>query len=195
MGGRWCIRQLRRKAKPKHGLAGLTGSKRSYSRRKTADDRWWLAFIETLAKFVSLESDQPLRFPVLSNGFSSIKMRSVGEQKKLHVSKFSETKKYSQKSLVFITTRGYFFAWLFPWLIAKQANRMALQRVVRLTCGSFLRRTVCPWWSPDEHSCQSPRQDCVTRPPPVTQTVTKKLVFTWRDQYKATKEARDLHPH
>lgn len=110
---------------------------------------------------------------MLSNGFSSIKMRSVGEQKKLHISKFSETKKYSQKSLVFITTRGYFFAWLFPWLIAKQANRMALQRVVRLTCGSFLRRTVCPWWSPDEHSCQSPRQGCVTRPPPVTQTVTK----------------------
>ena len=45
---------------------------------------------------------------MLSNGFSSIKMRSVGEQIKLHISKFSETKKYSQKSLVFITTRGYF---------------------------------------------------------------------------------------
>ena len=105
MGGRWCIRQLRRKAKPKHGLAGLTGSKRSYSRRKTADN---LLSLKPLPRFLALESDQPLRFPVLSNGFSSIKMRSVGEQKKLHVSKFSETKKYSQKSFVFITTRGYF---------------------------------------------------------------------------------------
>ena len=45
---------------------------------------------------------------MLSNGFSSIKMRSVGEQKKLHISKFSETKKYSQKSLVSLRLEGIF---------------------------------------------------------------------------------------
>ena len=60
---------------------------------------------------------------MLSNGFSSIKMRSVGEQKKLHISKFSETKKYSQKVFGFHYDSRVFFRLALPLTYCKTSEQ------------------------------------------------------------------------